>query len=67
MILVTGKSGEPGRPRSVRARVGDDGRTRCRTVSAWTSARWRITLTGRSWWFRVPDTGPIAQDLARYA
>jgi hypothetical protein len=26
-----------------------------------------VDLTGRSWWwFRVPDSGPIAQDLARY-
>jgi hypothetical protein len=26
-----------------------------------------VDMTGRSWWwFRVPDSGPIAQDLARY-
>jgi hypothetical protein len=27
-----------------------------------------VTLPGRSWWwFRVPDAGPIVQDLARYS
>lgn len=26
-----------------------------------------VDVTGRAWWwFRVPDSGPIAQDLARY-
>jgi hypothetical protein len=31
------------------------------------SAIAEVDLAGRSWWwYRVPDTGPIAEDLARY-